>query len=548
MKSYGFSARGICWLALCWRCLRGLLCGEALDYNRRMRAYLLSRRWALMYGLALGVLSLLPYILAWQMQGASWEFTGFLIGVEDGNSYIAKMLLGAQGFWLFRPPYSTWQVAPLPVFLFYILLGKLAGGAALHLQLTVLYHLARLVIVVLVVLATYDFVAMFVECERSRRWAVMLATAGAGLGVWGMLAGVAFEGGALCCYSPEAFGFLAAFFLPHVTLGRAILLWLLRAAALQQWRFWQGVLALVLLAGVQPLTLVTFVLVTVLLLGWQWSVCGLKPSEKVVAWVGVALGVGGGYALLLAYHPYARVWGRQSVVTVVAWWHYLWAYAWLWPLAVVGMRQKWRQGERTLLWVGIWALGFPLFAFLPLTNARRLVDGGWVALSIAAAWGCEKFCRRRRWLAYGILAVAWVPALTMLGMMTREALHPALPAFRSVEEAAAFQAVAQYAHSGDGVLAAYQTGNALPAWAPVRVIAGLGPESPDLPQQEANLRRFFALETSDAWRQDFLAANHLRWVFYGPAERALGAWQPDWAGFLCSRYRSDDYALFEVCP
>ena len=521
------------------------------DFFRHWRAYLASRRWPLWYGVAFALLSLLPYALAWQSQGDAWRFTGFLVGVEDGNSYIAKMLLGTQGLWLFRPPYSTWQVAPLPVFLFYIGLGKLAGGAAPHLQLTVLYHLVRVVAVVLVALATYDFAAVFVESERSRRWVVMLATAGAGLGLWGMLAGVQFggEGGALCCYSPEAFGFLAMFFLPHVTLGRALLLWLLRAVAQRQWRFWHGALMLTALAVVQPLELLVFVLVAALLLGWQWLVAQTRPRVTDLAWGAWAVGLGLGYAAMPFWHAYARVWGQQNVVLATAWWHYLWAYAWLWPLAAAGVWHQWRQGQRARLWVGVWALVFPVFAFLPVTNARRLVDGGWVALGVAVAWGCEALCRRRgRWLAYGILAVAWVPALAMLGMLTRQALNPALPAFRPAEEVAAFQAVAQQAQSGDGVLAAYATGNALPAWAPVRVIAGLGPESPDLPRQKANLQRFFAPDADDAWRQAFLAENHLLWVFYGPAERALGAWQPDSAGFLCPRYRSEHYALFEVCP
>ncbi len=514
-----------------------------------MRAYFRSHRWALVYGLALALLTWLPYAVAWQAQGADWRFTGFLLGVEDGNSYIAKMALGARGLWLFRPPYSTWQVAPLPVFLFYITLGKLAGGAALHLQLAVLYHIARALAVVALVLATHDFIAAFVEDTRLRGWALVLTTAGAGLGVWGMLLGVPFGvGGALCCYSPEAFGFLAAFFLPHITLGRALLLWLLRALTQRALRGWQGALLVVALALVQPLELVVFVFVATLLLAWRWWVAQTPPRAAEVAWGALAVALGLAYASLPLWHAYARVWGQQNVVLAVAWWHYAWAYAWLWPLALWGAWARWRQGRKAALWVAVWALVFPLFAFLPLTNARRLVDGGWVALGIAAAWGIGRLSPRgRRMAAWGILAVAWVPALTMMGMMLRQAVQPALPAFRPAEEVAAFEALAQQAHDGDGVLAAYATGNALPAWAPVRVVAGLGPESPHLPQQEAALRKFFAPDTPDAWRQAFLQENHLRWVFFGPAARALGAWSPAQADYLCLRYRSENYAFFEVC-
>ena len=34
---------------------------------------------------------------------------GFIFAVEDGNSYIAKMLSGVQGAWLFRTPYTSMQ-------------------------------------------------------------------------------------------------------------------------------------------------------------------------------------------------------------------------------------------------------------------------------------------------------------------------------------------------------------------------------------------------------------------------------------------------------
>ena len=515
-----------------------------------MRAYLRSRRWVLIYGAVFALLTALPYIAAWQMQGDAWRFTGFLVGVEDGNSYIAKMLLGSQGLWFFRPPYSTWQVAPLPVFLFYIGLGKLAGGTALHLQLTVLYHLARLAAVMVMVLATYDFVATFVKEEQERRWAVMLATAGAGLSLWGMLSGVHFggEGGGLSFYSPEAFGFLAALFLPHVTLGRALLLWLLRAMTLRRWRFWQGALMLIAMAIVQPLELLVFVLVAALLLGWQWWVTQTAPRMTDFAWGVWAVVLGLGYAALPFWHSYARVWGQQNVVLATAWWHYVWAYGWLWLPAMAGMWHMWQRKRRAALWVGVWALAFPLFAFLPVTNARRLVDGGWVALSITAAWGGKAILKRYwRVVSSLVLTVAWVPVWVMLGMMMQRAVQPALPVFRPAAEIQAFRALAQQAESGDGVLAAYVTGNALPAWAPVRVIAGLGPESPDLPRKKDDLQRFFAPGTSDGWRQDFLTENHLHWLFYGPAERALGAWSPELASYLCLRYRSGEYAFFEVC-
>ena len=530
-----------------------------------MKAYLRSRRWALGYGLVLAVLVALPYAAAWQAQGQAWRFSGFLMGVEDGNSYLAKMLLGARGAWLFRPPYTTWRLAPLPVFLPYLWLGKLAAGAGLHLQLAVLFHWARLVGVVAWVLATYDFSALFLPAERWRRWAVVLATAGAGLGwllvPWARLSWA----GPLCFYSPETYGFLAALLLPHLLWARALLLWILRRVLLASPRRmeWQAAALAALLAWLHPLELLPLVAVlggwgggTVL---WAWWRQGkpeaIRRARQIAPRAGPALAVAslaaGGYAWLARVNPYLRVWTAQNLLPSPPWWQYGLAYGWLLPFAWWG-RWRWRRGGwRTVLPL-VWVALSPALVYAPLTVQRRLADGVWVAWAVLAAAGLAEAARRWghsrvRKLAWGVLGMAVVPnVLVLVGVMGMAFRH-APPAFLPEREVAAFQALGAQVASGDGVLAAYATGNALPAWAPVRVVAGLGPESPHLAVQEAALRQFFSPATPDSWRRVFLQENHLRWVFWGPAERALGGWDPHQSAWLCLRYEQNGYAFWEVC-
>ena len=49
-------------------------------------------RHVLIPALVLLGLTSLPYLIGYFRQGTDWRFTGFFLGVEDGNSYIAKML------------------------------------------------------------------------------------------------------------------------------------------------------------------------------------------------------------------------------------------------------------------------------------------------------------------------------------------------------------------------------------------------------------------------------------------------------------------------
>jgi len=536
-----------------------------------VRRYLRSRGWAVRYGVFLALLTALPYAVAWQMQGEAWRFSGFLVGLEDGNSYIAKMLLGSQGAWLFRPPYTTWPVDGLPVFLPYLWLGKLAAGEALHLQLAVLFHLVRLVGVVVWVLATWDFLALFLTEARWRRWGVLLATAGAGLGwlvaPWARLSWA----GPLCFYSPETYGFLAALLLPHLVWARALLLWILRlvVTARRGRAAWQAAALTLVLGWLHPLELVPLVALLsvwgglpLLWQGWRRGWAGVLAAwqrwgqRAAPAW-GVAVAMSGLYAALSYSQEYLRVWSAQNLIPSPPPWQYLLAYGWLLPFAWWG-RRRWLRGQRwrkALPW--LWLVLLPGLLYAPLTVQRRLADGVWVALSalVAAGWEAKHRAAVARGAAWrwrlgsaALLGLALLPNVLFWGGLFRLASTPQQPIFLPRAEVAAFQALGQVAHSGDGVLAAYTTGNALPAWVPVRVIAGLGPESPGLETQQQNLRRFFSASASDAWRLSFLEQHRLRWVFWGPAERALGPWEPAHAAFLCARYQADGYAFFEVCP
>ncbi len=159
------------------------------------------------------LITLLPYLVGYAVQGADWRFTGFMIGVEDGNSYIAKMLSSSAGAWLFRTPYTAYPQRGVLTYIPYFLLGKLAAAPGLHDQLVALYQIFRLVGGYLAILATYDFIAYFIRKVALRRFGLALAVLGGGLGWVLLLAGKDGWLGSLPLefYSPESFGFLGLF-------------------------------------------------------------------------------------------------------------------------------------------------------------------------------------------------------------------------------------------------------------------------------------------------------------------------------------------------
>ena len=68
----------------------------------------------------------------------------------------------------------------------------------------------------------YDLIALFVQDVSLRKMGTAVAVLGGGLG-WLSLLGMR-ESLPLEFYSPESFGFLALFGLPHLALGRGLML------------------------------------------------------------------------------------------------------------------------------------------------------------------------------------------------------------------------------------------------------------------------------------------------------------------------------------
>ena len=168
-------------------------------------------RWVLIASLAVILLASLPTLYAWTLADADHVFSGFVYNAEDGNSYIAKMRLGARGEWLFRLVYTPEEHQGALVYTFYLLLGKLAAG--LGLSLVFVYHLARALLGLGLLLTVYVFVARFSAEVTVRRVAWLLVAIGSGLGWLLTLLGATHWLGDLPLdgWVPEAYAFLVLF-------------------------------------------------------------------------------------------------------------------------------------------------------------------------------------------------------------------------------------------------------------------------------------------------------------------------------------------------
>ena len=512
-------------------------------------------RWAAVFSAVVSVLLTLPYLLAFQEQGADWRFSGFLFGVEDGNSYIADMRQGADGAWLFRIPYTTEPQTGSMIYLPYLWLGKLAGGAAMHDQLVALFHLALVAAGFAMLLSVYRFTACFIESVPLRRWALAAAAFGGGLG-WILLAAHSYP---LEFTSPEAFGFLSLFGLPHLAAARALFLLALAwfaepfdAAAAGR----RGVrigLALTAVWLFQPITV-----------GVAWAVMAAgialmflrlrlrrEPAAvmrpRLTSWL-VATAVS---ALPMAYSafsfaadPVLRQWAAQNTLTSAPIGQYLLSYGPLLLPALAGAVIAWREDERWLIPLG-WMIVFPLLIYLPFTVQRRLAEGFWMALIVLALrWVEKKLAGAARMAAFVAGMALLLPAAVLFtGWAFMRAAVPSKPAFLPAAEARALEWLDSQTSTDAVVVSGFAAGNAVPAYTGLLTYIGHGPETLNNREKQIRVDALFNGALDDASRLDALRTIGADYVLAGPVELAtMGETLPG-----CELiYRKDGWEIWRV--
>jgi hypothetical protein len=534
-----------------------------------------DRGWILRFALIIMVFSSFPYIVGYETQNEAWRFTGFVFGVEDGNSYLGKMLRGADGDWLFRTPYTASNQHGVLMYIPYLFLGKLVAPPDQHDQLIALYHLFRITGGFLAICAVYDFSALFIEDSKIRKWVVVLSTLGGGLGWFLVMLGKQhwLNSLPLDFYSPETFGFLGTYGIAHLPWSRAFFLWGLRAYLIRGGRnqdnnqpicrignLHPGILWL-LTEIFQPIYGIVFGLIICFHLLIQifeqinnyvhkfpkdwFTIRNYAVTALIAGLLGLPYLIYNSVAFL--FDPFLKIWMQQNRLPKPIICHYLVAYILIIPFVLVGIiRVIQRKFEFGYLLVG-WVVFSPIMLMIPISVQRRLVEGLWVALVVLAFIAFERAKDKVFRRSFIVLTLSLPTTLILLIGGTTAVSNPKEPIFRAEDEVATFEFLAKEVKGEDVVvLCAYDTGNALPAWAPVFVIIGHGSESVGIANITPRLIGFYQDVTQDNDRLALLDEFGVDFVFWGPAEREYGSWNPSTAGFLTLVFNRGAYEIYQV--
>jgi hypothetical protein len=541
--------------------------GTSRSQLRTAEITLSEWRWVVAFSAVVMALTAAPYLVGAATQTPEWRFGGLLIGVEDGNAYLARMGQGARGMWLVTPVYTSEPQQGALLYMFYVLLGKVSGPD--HAARLFVFHTARLGGGVLTLLVSYRFLAEFLPFVRQRRLGLALVGLGGGLG-WLLV--VAGKGGwlgslPLDFISPEAYTFLSLFALPHLVASRALLL-LGMLAYLRGRGIWAG-LAWLGVALIQPIHVLAVwaVMAVDLSLPHPTQYAARESADPFSSFVSLRTWRTALEAFVLpapmvfytlaafALDPILRSWNTQSVLPSPHPVHYLLGYGlWLVP-GFFGWRVL-RRRPALARWTAAWLLTVPVLLYLPLPIQRRLAEGVQLPLVVLAVLGLTVVLRRR-WLTRAVLGASTLTSVFLVAGGLAAASRPAPPIFHAADQLAVFRWIAGQADAdriegladqGQSGLGAYATGNLVPVYTPLPAYLGLSTETVSFSEKLDRIARFFRLETSDDQRRGWLAEGNVRYVFVGPQERALGLFDPGVASYLALRFESGDYAVYEVLP
>jgi hypothetical protein len=521
----------------------------------RLRRKSLYRRdewyWLAVATILVVLLSFALHIVGWLNPSDGRYFTGIIINVPDGHSYIAKMRQGYEGNWLFRLPFTPENQRGALLYLPYITLGHVAR--VLGLPLALVFHVMRAVSNALLVVATYALAAHLSASVSIRRLAVLFALFGSGFG-WFL---VAFDIFPPDLWLPEAFPFQAMLLNVHFPLALALAAVVLNLLGLSTdglpwYRGGIAVGAITLLAALRSdLTVVILgvVGVTQALRAWR----DRRISWRGVAWTAVACAVSVPYIMYtlhtLTTDPSFENWIAQNLQLTPSPVLLGLGYGFITILAIIGLAVATRcreDGDLLLLaWLGVLLLAI----YLPFSSQRRFSMGMGLPLGLLATRGWEALTRRlpvRRVNVWGWLvgAMAAITNLVLVGSLCQKVLALDPQYFLTGGEWTAMKWMAENQPKDVVVLASPDTGIFIPAWAGQRVVYGHPCETFHADERRDQVIRFWRGEMSPDETGQFLTTNHVSYVFFGPRERALNGSLPVGWGDLV--FESQDTRVYKL--
>jgi len=202
--------------------------------------------------------------------------------------------------------------------------------------------------------------------------------------------------------------------------------------------------------------------------------------------------------------------------------------------------------------------------YLPVDYQIHLLNGWQIPIGILATAGFFRYLlpwvqrMRVRWLpelrrgtartAMILLLVTGVSLTNIyhIGQRLIDLGRHSYPYYLYKDEVAAMSWLDRQVKSGDVVLSSLTTGQYIPAYTGAHAFLAHWAQTVDFYTKEELVDQFFSSETSEMQRSQILSSYSVDYVFFGPAERSIGGFDPARSQVLDKVYSSPVVDVYQV--
>ena len=514
----------------------------------------------------------IPLVYGFLTKSAGQVFTGIHFAApNDWFVYYSHIKQVDQGNFLFKNLFTAEDQQPV-LNIFWLGVGLLAKW--FNLSAPIAFNLVRIFLIPIFYFVAYLFIAYLFSETKQRKVSILLLSFASGLGFL-LIAQIVkypfnFSGGVfhwpMDLWVPEAITFLTLYYSPHfiASLTLILLIFLLTVLFSENKKFIYslaaGICALILFFfhPFHVLTVFGVIFVYFLVLVFRGKTLFWALLKHYLVLVLFSLPPVIYYLYFLSSDRVIMQKAIQNLCFTPPFLITLFSFGLLLVLAASGVYFLFKNNRiaRPWLFVVIWAATQFFLIYFPVNYQRRLSEGlhfPLVALSAFGLFAAYKLMSEKKSqfleLRYTILIIL------ILGLVSSNIFALAADLFiyssqrglayldqATVEAAVWLESVPAdkiIFNSADNII------NIIPAYAGRRVYAGHGVETPNFGQKQLEVNWFFSQNRPEEIEKKFLAKRKIDYIFYGPAEKSLGQYDPDIKSYLREVYSNSSVEIYE---
>lgn len=531
--------------------------------------------------LLMGVTSI-PYLYGFWTTPQDQVFSGIVYNVHDTAQYLSWMREAQNAVFIENRLTSE----PNPAIFFNLhwwLPGRLAGW--LGLSSMQIYHLYRLAAIPFCVAVIYWLAGLVLSNRRQQIYAFGLTIFASGLGwIWVIhkyavgLPDVLYPTDIYTAPGNTFYTFMVS---PHLTLSLGLTLWAIglafQAHRQQSWGYAlaAGLVSLVLGFGhIYDLVTVwsalgAFGLVILLRNGLRQTLKSFFMLSSVVV---LSLPAAAYFAIVSSnanpiwQQALAQYDNLNAFTPDPA--HLLILLGWPLIISIVTFRGfvPLPEKDERYLFIAAWFLANMLIIYLPLKFRIMLLAGLQFPLAVLTTIALFKYIipwlaaqqlklgqrtlplgpPARTWLPVLLLALVLPANLYIFGWRMLDMSRHDYPFFLYRDDLDAFEWLENNADREAVVLTSFTIGHYLPGLTGVRPFLSNAVMTVNFVEKEQQVRHFFAADTTDSDRCQFLTGNNIDYLFHGEAERAVGEFDPAESSMFNPVFTSERTAVYAV--